>query len=44
MYLETLKTMTAARRLYESFGFEPRLAPLGATGHFGCDAWFVREV
>ena len=44
MYLETLKTMTAARRLYESFGFEPRSAPLGATGHFGCDAWFVREV
>ena len=44
MYLETLKTMTAARRLYESFGFQPRSAPLGATGHFGCDAWFVREV
>ena len=44
VYLETLKTMTAARRLYETFGFVPRSAPLGATGHFGCDAWFTKEL
>ena len=44
MYLETLTTMAAARRLYESFGFQPRSAPLGATGHFGCNAWFVLEL
>lgn len=44
VYLETLKTMTGARRLYEAFGFEPRATPLGATGHFGCDAWFVKDL
>jgi putative acetyltransferase len=44
MYLETLKSMTAARRLYESFGFDRRSAPLGATGHFGCDAWFTKTL
>jgi putative acetyltransferase len=44
VYLETLRTMTAARRLYEKFGFEPRSGPLGATGHFGCDSWMVKRV
>jgi len=44
VYLETLQTMTAARRLYEAFGFEARSAPLGATGHFGCDAWFTKNL
>jgi putative acetyltransferase len=44
VYLETLGSMTAARRLYDAFGFQPRSAPLGATGHFGCDAWFVKEL
>jgi putative acetyltransferase len=43
MYLETLGTMVAARRLYESSGFQPA-TPLGATGHFGCDAWYFREL
>jgi len=44
VYLETLRTMSTARRLYEAFGFQPRPTPLGATGHFGCDAWFVKEL
>jgi putative acetyltransferase len=39
-YLETLEAMTAARRLYESVGFARLCKPLGATGHFGCDAWY----
>jgi putative acetyltransferase len=43
MYLETLKSMTAARRLYERHGFRPS-PPLGNTGHFGCDAWYHREL
>ncbi len=41
-YLETLKSMGAARRLYESFGFHALARPSGATGHFGCDAWYSR--
>ena len=40
-YLETLESMSAARRLYRAFGFERIAAPLGATGHFSCDAWYI---
>lgn len=43
-YLETLRTMTAAKRLYEAAGFEKLSAPEGATGHFGCDAWYARSL
>jgi len=43
-YLETFHTMADARALYESFGFIALAGPLGATGHFGCDAWLVREL
>lgn len=44
MYLETRQTMTDARRLYERNGFTPVAKPIGHTGHFGCDAWYVREL
>lgn len=40
-YLETLGHMDRARRLYESFGFRPLDAPLGNTGHFGCNRWYA---
>jgi putative acetyltransferase len=43
-YLETLGHMTQARHLYEKAGFEPIQAPMGHTGHFGCDHWYVREL
>ncbi len=43
-YLETMATMHRARALYASFGFEKLCAPEGATGHFGCDAWYAREL
>ena len=36
--------MADARRLYEKKGFEKLDRPLGATGHFGCDAWYAREL
>ena len=41
-YLETLQSMAAARKLYEAFGFERIDAPLGETGHGGCDTWYAR--
>lgn len=43
-YLETLTHMTAAQRLYRKNGFESLPAPLGATGHYGCDRWFARNL
>jgi len=43
-YIETLSTMQEARGLYEGFGFRPLSAPLGTTGHFGCNNWYMREL
>jgi putative acetyltransferase len=43
-YLETLESMTQARRLYESEGFERLCKPMGATGHFGCDSWYALKL
>jgi len=43
-YLETLGTMNAARRLYLRHGFEPLDAPLGNTGHSGCNSWMIRDL
>jgi len=43
-YLETLHAMKGARHLYEKKGFVALGAPEGATGHFGCDAWFARTL
>ncbi|HEY4583165.1 MAG TPA: GNAT family N-acetyltransferase [Lysobacter sp.] len=43
-YLETLTGMDAAMRLYERSGFRRIDAPMGATGHGGCDIWYLREL
>jgi len=43
-YLETLSGMDAAMRLYEKVGFKKLCAPLGATGHGGCDRWYARDL
>lgn len=40
-YLETLRGMDAAMRLYERTGFRRIDAPLGATGHGGCNAFYL---
>ena len=40
-YLETLAQMERARDLYERFGFLPLEAPMGDTGHFGCNRWYA---
>jgi putative acetyltransferase len=44
MYLETLTGMETAQRLYERFGFARLGAPMGATGHFGCDRWYALDL
>lgn len=43
-YLETLTGMDAAQALYRRSGFTPLPAPLGGTGHFSCDRFFIREL
>lgn len=43
-YLETLTGMDAAQALYRKHGFQPLGAPLGKTGHHGCDRWFIRAL
>ncbi len=43
-YLETLRGMDAAMKLYERSGFRRIDAPLGATGHGGCNAFYLRDL
>lgn len=43
-YIETLTGMDAAQALYKKNGFEPLCAPMGGTGHFGCDRFFIRDL
>jgi putative acetyltransferase len=40
-YLETLEHMTHARQLYLKHGFEFIDAPMGNTGHSGCNSWML---
>lgn len=42
-YLETLTGMDAAQKLYRRAGFKALPAALGATGHHGCDRYFLLE-
>ena len=43
-YLETLSGMDAAQRLYERTGFSRIPGPMGATGHYSCDKFFIRDL
>src|SRR6478672_10928013 len=40
-YLETLTGMDAAMRLYERTGFRRIAGPMGATGHGGCNTFYL---
>lgn len=40
-YLETLTGMDAAQALYKRSGFQRIDAPMGGTGHFSCDRFFI---
>jgi putative acetyltransferase len=44
LYLETLSTMNDANKLYFKSGFKLLNAPLGRTGHFGCDHWYLKDL
>ena len=44
MYLETLAAMSQARELYERSGFRRLSEPMGATGHFGCNSFYAKDL
>lgn len=43
-YLETMTSMHQAGALYKKNGFRELRRPLGNTGHFACDAWYVKTL
>ncbi|MBB5014293.1 GNAT family N-acetyltransferase [Rehaibacterium terrae] len=43
-YLETLHGMDAAQKLYERTGFRRLDAPMGRTGHFGCNRFYLLDL
>lgn len=44
MYLETVGRMEAANQLYRKLGFELLPGQIGATGHGGCELFYIREL
>jgi putative acetyltransferase len=43
-YLETVRKMRQARGLYEKMGFKPLPGPLGRTGHYRAEAWYLLDL
>lgn len=43
IYLETMPELKQALKTYEKFGFRYLAAPMGNTGHFGCERWMIRD-
>jgi putative acetyltransferase len=43
-YLETFPNMHVAISLYLKYGFIRLKAPLGDTGHGGCDIWMAKKI
>jgi putative acetyltransferase len=43
-YLETLTGMDGAKSLYLRSGFRTLDTPMGGTGHFSCDRFFIRDL
>ena len=43
-YIETTAQMNHAAALYRHAGFTPIDGPVGNTGHFSCDRWYVKEL
>lgn len=44
LYIESIPEFNTAIGLYEKLGFKPLQAPLGNTGHFGCDIWLLKDL
>lgn len=44
VYLESMPELKQALKVYERFGFTYLCAPLGNSGHFGCDLWMIKDL
>jgi putative acetyltransferase len=44
VYLETMPELRKAVSVYEKFGFQYLEAPMGNSGHFGCDVWMIKAL
>lgn len=44
VYLETMPELKDALKAYERLGFKYLNEPLGASGHFGCGLWMLKEL
>lgn len=44
IYLETMPELSRAVKVYEKAGFSYLKAPVGNTGHFGCDIWMMKDL
>lgn len=44
IYLESLPAFSKAISIYEKQGFELLSAPLGNSGHTGCDIWMLKKI
>lgn len=43
-YLETLTGMDAAQHLYIQHGFRSIPQPMGQTGHYSCDRFYIKDI
>lgn len=44
VYLETMPELKKAVHVYEQFGFHYLSAPMGNSGHCGCDIWMLKAL
>ncbi len=44
VYLETMPELKKAMSVYEKFGFTYLTAPMGNSGHCGCDIWMIKHL
>jgi putative acetyltransferase len=44
VYLESMPELQKALSVYEKFGFEYLKAPMGNSGHTGCELWMLKKL
>ena len=44
IYIESMPELEQALKVYERFGFTYLHAPLGNSGHFGCELWMTKHL